>query len=257
MSILKLLASSNFITLNKTLARKLSLEASILFGDLASTQIYFGEGEWFFRTRETIEQETTLSKDRQIRHMKHLLDHGLIKENLHGLPAKKYYLIDEECIDNLNNLLDIDTTPSRRKIRQQAVVKSDDINKNKVNKNIIINKEKKIYKKKKPSFLDQLTYPTSFSSEVIRAIEDHIQMRKEINKPYKSKTAIERKFKSLEAGIDEHGEKKIIEAINFCTENQYQGINIDWYLKTNRHDKTNQNGGLYESFARSLQKKQH
>lgn len=257
MSILKLLASSNFITVNKTLAQKLSLEAAILYGDLASSQIYFGEGEWFFRTRETIEQETTISRDRQIRQMKLLLNHGIIKEKFCGVPAKKYYLIDEECMEKLNDLLEINTTPSRRKIQHQGVVKSDDINKNKVNNNISNNKEKKINKKKKPSFLDKLTYPASFSSEVIRAIEDHIQMRKEINKPYKSKTAIERKFKSLQAGLDEHGEKKIIEAINFCTENQYQGINIDWYLKTNRHDKTNQNGGLYESFARSLQKKQH
>ena len=153
--------------------------------------------------------------------------------------------------------MQINQTTSRLKIKRQGVVKLNDINKNKVNNNISNNKEKKINKKKKPSFLEQLTYPTSFSSEVIRAIEDHIQMRKEINKPYKSKTAIERKFKSLEAGLDEHGEKKIIEAIHFCTENQYQGINIDWYLKTNRHDKTDKNGGLYESFARSLQKKQH
>lgn len=257
MSILKLLASSNFITVNKTLARTLSLEASILFGDLASSQIYFGEDEWFFRTRETIEQETTLSRDRQIKAMKLLLEHGLIKEKMFGLPAKKYYLIDEECMENINNLLFNNPTTSCRKIRRQGIVKSDDINKNIVNKNISNNKEKKINKKKKPSFEAQLTYPVSFSSEVIRSIEEHIQMRKEINKPYKSKTAIERKFKSLEAGLQEHGEKKIIEAINFCTENQYQGINIDWYLKTNRHDKTNQDGGLYESFARSLQKKQH
>ena len=257
MSILKLLASSNFITVNKTLARTLSLEAAILFGDLASSQIYFGEGEWFFRTRETIEQETTLSKFQQIKGMKLLIEHGLIKEKMFGLPAKKYYLIDEECMENFNNLMHINQTTSRLKIKQQGVVKLNDINNNISNNNISNNKEKKINKKKKPSFEAQLTYPVSFSSEVIRAIEDHIQMRKEINKPYKSKTAIEQKFKSLEAGLEEHGEKKIIEAINFCTENQYQGINIDWYLKTNRHDKTDKNGGLYESFARSLQKKQH
>ena len=104
MGILKLLASSNLITVNKTLARKLSLEAAILYGDLASSQIYFGEGEWFFRTRETIEQETTLSKFQQIKAMKLLLEHGLIKEKLFGLPAKKHYIIDEECMDNFNNL---------------------------------------------------------------------------------------------------------------------------------------------------------
>lgn len=235
------------------------MEAAILYADLASSQIYFGDGEWFFRTRETIKEETTLSRDRQIKAMKLLTKHGLIKEKIFGLPAKKHYLIDEECMENLNNLLSIYPTNSRRKIRQQDVVNSDDINNNIVNNNISNNKEKKIIKKKKPSFEQQVTYPESFSSEVIQAIEEHIEMRKEIKKPYKSLTAIKRKFKSLEAGLQKYGEQKIIEAINFCTENQYQGINIDWYLKTTKQqqNETNKETGLYTSYARSLQQDEH
>jgi hypothetical protein len=259
MSILKLLASTNFLTLNKSLAKKLSLEAAILYADLASSQIYFGDGEWFFRTRETIQEETTLSKYQQIKGLKLLLKHGLIKEKMFGLPAKKHYLIDEECMLNLNDLLQIIKTTSRLKIKRQGSQNLNDINNNIVNKNISNNKEKKIIKKKKPSFEQQVTYPESFSSEVIQAIEEHIEMRKEIKKPYKSLTAIKRKFKSLEAGLQKFGEQKIIEAINFCTENQYQGINIDWYLKTTKQqqNETNKETGLYTSYARSLQQDEH
>jgi hypothetical protein len=259
MSILKLLASTNFLTLNKTLAKKLSLEAAILYADLASSQIYFGDGEWFFRTRETIQEETTLSKYQQIKGLKLLLKHGLIKEKMFGLPAKKHYLIDEECMPNLNDLLQIIQTTSRLKIKRQGSQNLNDINNNIVNNNIINNKEKKINKKKKPSFEQQVTYPESFSSEVIQAIEEHIEMRKEIKKPYKSLTAIKRKFKSLEAGLQKFGEQKIIKAINFCTENQYQGINIDWYLKTTKQqqNETNKETGLYTSYARSLQQDEH
>ena len=260
MSILKLLASTNFLTLNKSLAKKLSLEAAILYADLASSQIYFGEDELFFRTRETIQEETTLSKYQQIKGMKLLLQHGLIKEKMFGLPAKKHYLIDEECMLKLNDLLQIIKTTSRLKIKRQGSQNLNDINNNIVNNNISNNKEKKIYKKKKPNFEQQVVYPESFSSEVIQAIEEHIEMRKEIKKPYKSLTAIKQKFKSLEAGLQKYGEKQIIKAINFCTENQYQGINIDWYLKTTKqqeNDKISKEGGLYTSYARSLQQDEH
>lgn len=110
MNILELLSSNSYLTVNKTLAKKVGLEEAVLFADLAGSQLYWysqnrtdNEG-WFYRTQKEIEEQTTLSAKVQSRCIKNLIEFGLVKTKLKGLPAVTHYHIGELEVTNLINL---------------------------------------------------------------------------------------------------------------------------------------------------------
>jgi uncharacterized phage protein (TIGR02220 family) len=110
MSILSLLASNSFLTVNKTLAQKIGLDAAVIFADLASAHIYWEQVDklsdgYFYRTQSEIETNTTIGVKAQLKCIKILQFNGLIKTKLKGLPAVKHYKIDETCIANLLNMI--------------------------------------------------------------------------------------------------------------------------------------------------------
>ena len=297
MSILKLIASSSFLTVNKEIARKLSLESAVLFADLASAQIYWNEREgledvWFFRTRETIEQETTLKKRKQLNAYSNLKQNNLIKEKIAGCPAKKYYLIDDECVNNLNTLLCQNETAECDELKQLSVAKRDDINKNKENKNKVNNKpikkitkkktgeavpvsdsaplsnpknkKEKVAQKRKKFDLDDVELPTVFLQhpELLQAFRDFFQMRKDIKKGYKTRKAVETKLRSLAKDCEVHGVEIVTGAILFSLESEYQGIFVHDYAKKQQQNEKQSNHysrpkqtNIHEDFTRRLQER--
>ena len=285
MSILKLIASTSYLTVNKTLAKKLSLEAAILYADLASVQIYWLErGEsWFFRTREQIEDDTTLSRSKQIKAYKILEQHGLIQSKFKGIPAKKYYNIDAECMQNLVDLLDDDEIPSCLKIERLEHQKLNGINKNKENKNISNNKlkeksikkeiepeakakqqnslktpkpkkEKVAQKRKKGLDFNDITWPPVFEKNAIlkNTFLEFAQMRKDCNKPYKTLKGIETKIRALAKDCQKFGVETVIGAIEFSTGSEYMGIFVqDYHNKKSKHEQQNHNQptkGFYQAY---------
>lgn len=280
MSILKLIASSSFITVNKEIARKLSLESAVLFGDLASAQVYWNEREqssdvWFFRTRDTIEQETTLKKRKQLSAYRKLTDNNLIKERISGCPAKKYYLIDDECLENLNTLLFQNATPDCCKSERLSVANRNDINKNKENKNKVNNKvnkktikrnsdsdsvpvscsdsaplktetekkkEKNSAQKRKKFTVADCVFPEVFENNPIlkQTFLDFAEMRHEMKKGYKTKKGTETKLNSLAKDCDRYGIENVIGAINFSLESEYLGIFVHDYQKRQKQQQQNE-----------------
>lgn len=103
MSILKLLASTNYITVNKTLIKELGLEEALIFGVLCSEQTYW-ESEnklkdgYFFCTVDKIEELTTLSDYKQRKAINHLKEKNYIITKIEGLPATRYFKINEEQV---------------------------------------------------------------------------------------------------------------------------------------------------------------
>ena len=291
MSILKLIASTSYLTVNKTLAKKLSLEAAILYADLASVQIYWHErGEaWFFRTRDQIEDDTTLSRSKQIKAYKMLEEKGLIKSKFKGIPAKKYYHIDSDCEENLVFLLSDNNTASCLKIKRLEHQKLNGINKNKENKNIdnnklkeksikkenssksksqsstLINpktkKEKVPPKRKKGLDFSDITWPPVFeqNSQLKETFLVFAQMRKECKKPYKTLKGIETKIRALAKDCDKFGTETVIGAIEFSTGSEYMGIFVqDFYNKKTKHEKQRTNSqpkkGFYEAYHDAIYK---
>ena len=110
MNVLKMIGSTSFLMANKEIIRLTDIEAAILYSDLAGAQDYWTERNenqdgYFYRTQNEIELNTTLSPKVQLRCLRVLEDKGLIKTKLKGLPAKKYFCIDSECMYRLSQVL--------------------------------------------------------------------------------------------------------------------------------------------------------
>lgn len=97
MNVLKIIASNSYITVNKALIKAFGLEAAVLLGELASESNYWG-GEWFYSTVENIEERTTLNDYRQRKAIKELQKGGVIEAAVKGIPAKRYFRINEEQV---------------------------------------------------------------------------------------------------------------------------------------------------------------
>lgn len=106
-NVLNLLADGNFITVNKTVIKKVGLYEAILLGVLAGKQKYWEEHDgltedgYFFNTIENFEEETTISEYQQRQAFKHLEELGIISTKRIGIPAKKYFRINTKAVLNL------------------------------------------------------------------------------------------------------------------------------------------------------------
>lgn len=109
MILASLLSSSSFIMTNKILIKAVGLEASVVIGELCSEYTYWKErnqlsdGEWFFSTRENIEDNTGLSEYQQRKAINLLLKLQLIETKKMGMPYKTYYRLNEKNILNCYN----------------------------------------------------------------------------------------------------------------------------------------------------------
>lgn len=95
-------ASSNYGVYNKTLARVFGLNASVFLGELISEYDYWKtrggltEDNYFYSTVENIQNATTLTAYKQRQIVEHLVNSGIICIKVAGLPAKRYFHIEEE-----------------------------------------------------------------------------------------------------------------------------------------------------------------
>lgn len=106
MNTLQLLASSNFIVLNKKVIKVLGLEEALLLGELSSEYDYWLkcdklEDGWFYSTVENIENNTTLNEYKQRKAVNKLIKMGVVEVEVKGLPAKRYFRLNEERVVEL------------------------------------------------------------------------------------------------------------------------------------------------------------
>lgn len=110
MGLVSMIASNNYIVVNKQLARAFGLEEAVILGELASEMEYWQQrGElrdgYFYSTIENVKDSTTLSAKRQRSALNALKDAGIVDVKLAGLPAKRYMRINEKQLAQilLNN----------------------------------------------------------------------------------------------------------------------------------------------------------
>ena len=94
MSVLELLSSSNFISVNKSIAAEVGLEAAVILGELASEHNYWSsrnelEDGYFYSTVENLQEKTFLSGHNQRIALEKLAEKGWIDIKKKGLPAKR------------------------------------------------------------------------------------------------------------------------------------------------------------------------
>lgn len=148
MGILQLLASRNYITVNKELIKIVGLEEAIILGELASEYNYYFDKEeldddYFYSTISNIEENTGLSEHKQRKAINTLKNQDILDVKIKGIPAKRYIKINEEQLLNiLNNKFLKNQRTSSLKIKELETKKL------KGNKNIINkNKNNNIYNK--------------------------------------------------------------------------------------------------------------
>ena len=287
MNVLKMIGSTAFLMANKEIIRLTDIETAILYSDLAGAQDYWNERNessdgYFYRTQNEIELNTTLSSKVQLRCLRLLEEKGLIKTKLKGLPAKKYFCIDSECMYRLSQVLQKGETciaETDKQVEQKStnlygenietslafldnqVSTKRLINNNIINNNkeIIIdnyNKEKSDFsflendpeilalndyskkalevlpavvydKKKKVTKKAPQIYPANFTPAIIRAVENFIEYRKEIKKPFKSDKSQQTKINQLSDQIEAYGEAIVLDSIETAIANGWQGTFID------------------------------
>lgn len=108
MSVLNLICSDGFITVNRHIASIVGLEAAAVLGELASEYLYWQshdpefDGE-FYSTIENLERRTYLSAHSQRIALNKLQENGWITVSKKGMPAKRYIRIHEEKINEVVN----------------------------------------------------------------------------------------------------------------------------------------------------------
>jgi len=125
---IRLLSSSAFLIVNKRLAKQIGLKATILLADLISKNEYFHDKasiadyqEWFFNTEANITKDTTLSAHQQREALKILKAQGCVSVERKGLPAKRYFRINEAQVIQLLNNKSVGNTTTFNKNKETII----------------------------------------------------------------------------------------------------------------------------------------
>lgn len=217
MSILRLLALDGFLSVNKHLASVLGLDAAVLIAELASAHNFFEsideltpEG-MFIETVERIEANTTLSKYQQAKAVKVLEEAGILKTKKIGIPAKRYFYINEDAVLRiLDHKKSKNLTTGGQKTEPQEGEKLDRNNKesNKSNNNRITS----------------IAAEFGFSDPVREKVLEFINYRKQIKKPYKTDQGLRSMMKLVESKEQEYGSSAVIDVIDRSIQNEWQGL---------------------------------
>ena len=102
-----LLKSTGYLSVNKKLVRKLGLYEAILVADLISKEEYFenknelNKEGYFYNVQENIQKDTQLSAFQQREAIKNLKEARVISVKKIGMPAKYYFKINYEKLEEL------------------------------------------------------------------------------------------------------------------------------------------------------------
>lgn len=108
----KILSSSGYIVVNKTLIKMFGLNNAVMIGELCSEFNYYSDTEqlieeddrlWFYSTIQNIENNTGLTRKQQDKCIQELFNEDIVITKLMGVPAKRYISIDFEKLEEIFN----------------------------------------------------------------------------------------------------------------------------------------------------------
>ena len=105
--LIDLLSNTGYIIVNKEIIKKIGLHEAILLGELCSEYIYWKKkdetvNEFFYSTRENIEENTGLSAYQQRTAISNLVKKDIIVMKSEGMPLKTWYFINENKLQELS-----------------------------------------------------------------------------------------------------------------------------------------------------------
>ena len=208
MNILSILASDNYIVINRELLKKYGINVTLMLCELASEYNYFDksgklEDGMFYSTIDNISERTGLSKYQQAEALKALDEDGIVKSVIKGMPAKRYFKIDvEELTKQIANI----SLSSCKEIRKQAGEKLETKN----NDIKLINKSNNLKDKESKKEESNNTQKQQVEiSEELKQMQKEIEQLKAENEKLKAKKAKPKKqTKSYDEQIEEYTQNK-------------------------------------------------
>lgn len=215
----QMLMSNNYWVLNKDLVKLFGLEAAFLLSNFAEAETLMADDDgWFYQTSETVEKMTTLSRHKQDQAVIVLEKSGVLEKTVKGLPPKRYFRIDYECLTNLFvknqqiNMRKIDKSICEKSATNKEHIDKEHIDKEHSNKDI----EKKAPRKKHGEYNHILLTEDQYNkllndfgpqrlSEVIKRMDEWIQLK---GKGYKDYNLAIRKWLKDEKTVPQQNQKK-------------------------------------------------
>ena len=149
MSVLDLICSNGFITVNRVIASIVGLEAAAVLGEIATEYLYWQDhdpdfnGE-FYSTIENLESRTFLSAHSQRVALNKLQEQGWIEVTKKGMPARRYIKVFEAKISEVVNDKSLKILTTSNEKNEPLVVKNFN-GKNNITKNNIKGEMNSIY----------------------------------------------------------------------------------------------------------------
>ena len=109
--ILDLLRADGSIVVNKRLIRGVGLVEAVVYSELASRYCYFrdrgklSEGDYFFNTKEDLEEATGATRRQQDSAIKTLVSMKLMEMKVMGIPATRHFRFTNANLNKLTSLL--------------------------------------------------------------------------------------------------------------------------------------------------------
>ena len=252
MSVLKLIASDSFLCINKCIAKAFGLDAAVMIAELATCYNYWEsqdgltEDGMFYETVERMEENTTLTKYQQLKAIAVLEDAGVIRTERRGLPAKRYFAINEEkLLEVVDNKKSKNWTTGSEKTEQQES-EFFDANKNREEeeKREIKNRDiresgssepttptvKKPKRKVSLSVTDdtatELMEDTNISEPLKEKVHEWLQYKSEIGDSYKT-TGFKTLLKQVEQAEQKHGATAVMNQIDVAMASTWHGMFLD------------------------------
>ena len=129
--LIDLLSNTGYIIVNKEIIKKIGLHEAILLGELCSEYIYWKKkdetvNEFFYSTRENIEENTGLSAYQQRTSISNLVKKDIIVMKSEGMPLKTWYFINENKLQELLfDNIEEDTQNEVEKSSSEDVIEQD------------------------------------------------------------------------------------------------------------------------------------
>ena len=136
------------------------------------------------------------------------------------------HITNTDLITNINNITNTDLITNKEKSDFSFLENDPEI--------IALNDKKQdqeilpavVYQKPKKEKAPQI-YPANFSPAIIRAVENFIEYRKEIKKPFKSEKSQQTKVNQWSDQIEAYGDLIVLDSIETAIANGWQGTFID------------------------------
>ena len=218
MSVLRLIASNSYLTVNKHIIKEVGLEGAVMLAELASINNYMEEHDMmdesgmFFATAEHMEESTGLTAYQQSKAIKQLEEKGVIITCRKGLPAKKFFSINEAGISALfQNKFSKNLKTRVKETSKQEPQFFENINNNRKNNNRGIR-------------IDEKVELSKLSDPVKEKVTEFLAYRVEIKKPFKSDKGLQSFINQVEKQEAIHGASAVIECIDTSMQNGWQGV---------------------------------